>query len=62
LKVGVDTAKFDYEMAEMHEYRDPSVVADERTGEPISRCYYTPKISEDLLKRHELMGQGNQAK
>ena len=55
LKVGVDTAAFDYEMAEMPEYRDLAVVTDEKTGEPISRYYYTPKNSDDLLKRHELM-------
>ncbi|MBN1383221.1 MAG: 4-hydroxybutyryl-CoA dehydratase, partial [Deltaproteobacteria bacterium] len=57
-KVCVDTSAFDYEMAEMPEYRDLAVVTDEKTGEPISRYYYTPKNSEDLLKRHELMVMG----
>jgi len=61
LKVGVDTAAFDYEMAEMPEYRDLAVVTDEKTGEPISRYYYTPKNSDDLLKRHELMVTGTRA-
>jgi len=61
LKVGVDTAAFDYEMAEMPEYRDLAVVTDEKTGEPISRYYYTPKNSDDLLKRHELMVIGTRA-
>ena len=58
LKVGVDTAAFDYEMAEMPEYRDLAVVDDEKMGEPISRYYYTPKNSDDLLKRHDLMVTG----
>jgi len=61
LKTGVDTAAFDYEMAEMPEYRDLAVVTDEKTGEPISRYYYTPKNSDDLLKRHELMVTGTRA-
>jgi len=61
LRVGVDTAAFDYEMAEMSEYRDLAVVKDEKTGEPISRYYYTPKNSNDLLKRHELMVTGTRA-
>jgi len=55
LKVGVDLAAVDYEMAEMPEYRDLAVVAHPKTGEPISRYYYTPKNADDLLKRHELM-------
>ncbi len=54
LKVCVDTAAIDYEMAEMAEYRDLAVVT-LPSGEPVSRYYYTPKNSEDLLKRHELM-------
>jgi 4-hydroxybutyryl-CoA dehydratase/vinylacetyl-CoA-Delta-isomerase len=54
LKVCVDTAAIDYEMAEMEQYRDLAVV-DLPSGEPVSRYYYTPKNSEDLLKRHELM-------
>ncbi|MHC1578781.1 MAG: 4-hydroxyphenylacetate 3-hydroxylase N-terminal domain-containing protein [Dehalococcoidia bacterium] len=61
LKVGVDTAAFDYEMAEMPEYHDLAAVTDEKTREPISRYYYTPKNSDDLLKRHELMVTGTRA-
>jgi 4-hydroxybutyryl-CoA dehydratase/vinylacetyl-CoA-Delta-isomerase len=61
LRVGVDTAAFDYQMAEMPEYRDLAVVTDEKTGEAISRYYYTPKGSDDLLKRHELMVAGTRA-
>ena len=55
LKVCVDLAAVDYEMAEMPEYRDLAVVAHPKTGEPISRYYYTPQNADDLLKRHELM-------
>jgi 4-hydroxybutyryl-CoA dehydratase/vinylacetyl-CoA-Delta-isomerase len=55
LKVCVDTAAIDYEMAEMSEYRDLAVVDHPVLKEPVSRYYYTPKNSEDLIKRHELM-------
>ena len=55
LRVCMETAAIDYEMAEMPEYRDLAVVAHPETGEMISRYYYNPRDSEDLLKRHELM-------
>jgi len=55
LKVCVESAALDYEMAEMPEYRDLAVAYHPKTGEPISRYYYTPQNAEDLLKRHELM-------
>jgi 4-hydroxybutyryl-CoA dehydratase/vinylacetyl-CoA-Delta-isomerase len=58
LKVGVHTASIDYAMADMPEYRDLAIVVDEKTGEPMSRYYYTPKSEEDLLKRHDLMVTG----
>jgi len=58
LSICVNTAAIDYEMAEMPEYRDLAVVSHPKTGEPISRYYYTPKNAEDLLKRHELMVTG----
>ena len=55
LKVGVETAALDYEMAENPKYRDLAVAQHPETGEPISRHYYLPKTAEDLLKRHELI-------
>lgn len=55
LKVCVESAALDYEMAEMPEYRNLAVAYHPKTGEPISRYYYTPQNAEDLLKRHELM-------
>jgi 4-hydroxybutyryl-CoA dehydratase/vinylacetyl-CoA-Delta-isomerase len=54
LRTCIDTVAIDYEMAEMPEYKDLSVVTLE-TGEPISRYYFTPETGEDLLKRHELI-------
>lgn len=54
LRVCVDTMAIDYEMAEDTKYRDLAVVEDPEFG-PISRYYYTPKNSEDLLKAHELI-------
>jgi len=47
LKVAVETAAFDYEIAEMPEYRDLAVVTDEKTGEPISRYFRRPQNGED---------------
>ena len=55
LKVATDTAAFDYEMAEIPEYRDLAVVKDKKTGEEYSRYFHRPENGEDLLKRHELM-------
>jgi len=55
LKVCVDTASIDYEMAETPEYRDLAVVTHPDSGEPMSRYYFTPRNGEDLLKRHDLM-------
>jgi 4-hydroxybutyryl-CoA dehydratase/vinylacetyl-CoA-Delta-isomerase len=55
LRVAVETAAFDYEMAELPQYRDLAVVIDEKTGEPISRYFHQPNNGEDLIKRHELM-------
>lgn len=55
LKVGVNTGSVDFFMSEeISPYRDLATVTLE-DGEVISRYYYTPKNSEDLLKRHELM-------
>jgi 4-hydroxybutyryl-CoA dehydratase/vinylacetyl-CoA-Delta-isomerase len=54
LGVCVNTMAIDYEMAEDPKYRDLAVVEDPEYG-PISRYYYTPKNSEDLLKAHELI-------
>jgi 4-hydroxybutyryl-CoA dehydratase/vinylacetyl-CoA-Delta-isomerase len=54
-KVCIETGAIDYEMAETPEYRDLAVVTHPKTSEPITRYYYTPQNSEDLLKRHELM-------
>ncbi|MHA1263453.1 MAG: 4-hydroxyphenylacetate 3-hydroxylase N-terminal domain-containing protein, partial [Candidatus Freyarchaeota archaeon] len=55
LRVGVESAALDYEMAEDPKYRDLAVAEHPETGEPISRHYYIPKTAEDLLKRHELI-------
>jgi len=55
LKVCIDTAAVDYEMAENPQYRDLAVVNHPKTGEPISRHYYPPQNAEDLIKRHELI-------
>jgi len=55
LGVCTDLAAIDYEMAEDPKYRDMAVMTDPETGEEISRYYYKPQNSEDLLKAHELI-------
>jgi 4-hydroxybutyryl-CoA dehydratase/vinylacetyl-CoA-Delta-isomerase len=58
LRVGIETAAIDYEMAERDDCRDLAVVEHAQTGEYISRHYYLPHSSEDLLKRHDLIVTG----
>ena len=48
LKVAMETAAFDYEMAEIPEYRDLAVVKDEKTGEEYSRYFHRPQNADDL--------------
>jgi 4-hydroxybutyryl-CoA dehydratase/vinylacetyl-CoA-Delta-isomerase len=55
LGVCTDLAAIDYEMAEDPKYRGMAVMTDPETGEEISRYYYKPQNSEDLLKAHELI-------
>jgi aromatic ring hydroxylase len=55
LRVAVEHASIDYRMAEDPRYRALAVVEDPETGEPISRYFYLPRNSEDLLKRSELI-------
>jgi aromatic ring hydroxylase len=55
LRVAVEHASIDYRMAEDPRYRDLAVVEDPETGEPISRYFYLPRNSDDLLKRSELI-------
>lgn len=55
LRVAVNHASIDYEMAENPRYRDLAIVQDPETGEPISRYYHLPRNSDDLLKRSQLI-------
>jgi aromatic ring hydroxylase len=55
LRVAVQHACIDYEMAENPRYRDLAVAQDPHTGEAISRYYALPRNSEDLLKRSQLI-------
>ncbi|GIX46308.1 MAG: 4-hydroxybutyryl-CoA dehydratase [Candidatus Tectimicrobiota bacterium] len=54
LRVAVEHASIDYQMAEDPRYRDLAVVTD-ASGEPISRYYQLPRSSEDLLQRSRLI-------
>ena len=58
LKLAVDHACIDFGMAHDPEYRDLATVLDQDIGEAISRYYYVPRSSEDLLKRSELTQAG----
>ena len=51
LRVAVQHASIDYQMAEDPRYRDLAVVHDLQTGEEISRYYHLPRSSDDLLQR-----------
>jgi aromatic ring hydroxylase len=55
LRVAVQHACIDYQMAEEPQYRDLAVTHDADTGEAISRYYHIPRTSDDLLKRSELI-------
>jgi 4-hydroxybutyryl-CoA dehydratase / vinylacetyl-CoA-Delta-isomerase len=55
LRVAVQHASIDYEMAENPRYRDLAVVHDPQTGEEISRYFHLPRSSDDLLKRSQLI-------
>jgi 4-hydroxybutyryl-CoA dehydratase/vinylacetyl-CoA-Delta-isomerase len=55
LRVAVQHASIDYEMAENPRYRELAVVHDPQTGEEISRYFHLPRSSDDLLKRSQLI-------
>jgi aromatic ring hydroxylase len=55
LRVAVQHASIDYQMAEDPRYRDLAVVHDPQTGEEISRYYHLPRSSDDLLQRSQLI-------
>jgi 4-hydroxybutyryl-CoA dehydratase/vinylacetyl-CoA-Delta-isomerase len=57
LRVAVNHACIDYHMAEDPRYRDLAVIQDPETGADISRYYYLPRNSDDLLKRSQLIEQ-----
>jgi aromatic ring hydroxylase len=55
LRVAVQHASIDYQMAEDPQYRDLAVVRDPETGAEISRYYHLPRHSDDLLQRSQLI-------
>ena len=55
LRVAVHHACIDYQMAEDPQYRDLAVAHDPDTGAEISRYYYLPRNSDDLLQRSQLI-------
>ena len=55
LRVAVQHASIDYQMAEDPRYRDLAVGHDAQTGEEISRYYHLPRSSDDLLQRSQLI-------
>ncbi len=60
LRVAIDHAALDYEMAEDPEQRDLAVVKDPETGEEISAYYLIPRTAEDLLARSRLIEHGTE--
>lgn len=55
IKVGVETAAFDFLMAHDPEHRDMSVMNDPETGEPVSAYFEVPDYPEAVGKRYELV-------
>src|SRR4051794_14851643 len=55
LRVAVDHAAIDYELAEDPEHRDLAVVTDPDTGEEHSAFYRIPRSADDLLHRSRLI-------
>ncbi|MGQ4809740.1 4-hydroxybutyryl-CoA dehydratase/vinylacetyl-CoA-Delta-isomerase [Candidatus Entotheonellaceae bacterium PAL068K] len=55
LRVAVNHASIDYEMADDPRYRELAVVHDPKSGEAMSRYFHLPRHSDDLLKRSQLI-------
>ena len=55
MKVAVEHAAIDFDLAEDPEHADLAVAADAENGEPISRMYHVPQSSDDLVKRSDLI-------
>src|SRR6476661_1644779 len=55
LRVAVDHAAIDYEVAENPTYRDLAVAKDPDSGEEFSAYYKVPRTSQDLLDRSKLI-------
>jgi 4-hydroxybutyryl-CoA dehydratase/vinylacetyl-CoA-Delta-isomerase len=55
LKVGVETAAFDFLLAHDPDTRKLAVMKDPQTGEPVSTYFEVPDYPEAVAKRHELV-------
>jgi aromatic ring hydroxylase len=60
LRVGVELAVLDYEMAGDPKYRDVAVVKDPETGHEYSGYYRIPRTPDDLLARSRLIELGTE--
>jgi 4-hydroxybutyryl-CoA dehydratase/vinylacetyl-CoA-Delta-isomerase len=60
LKLGVEHAALDYEMAHDPAYRDVAVAKDRESGNEISAYYRIPRSADDLLARSRLIETGTQ--
>src|SRR5690349_16570246 len=55
LRVAVDHAAIDYEVAEATEHRDLAVTVDPDTGAAFSTYYDLPRSADDLIRRSQLI-------
>lgn len=55
IKVGVETAAFDFLMGHDETLRETAVMKDPETGEPVSSYFEIPDYPESVSKRHELI-------
>ena len=55
IKVGVETAAFDFLLADHPEMTDLAIMEEPSTGEQLSRYFEVPDYPEAVAKRHELV-------
>ncbi len=61
IRVAIEHAAGDYQLAEDPRYKDLMTYQDPETGEISSRYFKIPRNAEDLLKRHEMILTGTRA-
>ncbi|MET0826265.1 MAG: 4-hydroxyphenylacetate 3-hydroxylase N-terminal domain-containing protein, partial [Acidimicrobiales bacterium] len=61
LKIAVDHAAIDFDLADDPDHRDLAVVTDPDTGEEYNAAYRIPRNAEDVMARSKLIEAGTAA-